>query len=244
MATSTTTIGWGIAIVSVSLATAIVGGVLMKRKLATDRAIVASANASLSAETERHRVIAAPTPAELVMRSKTSAEAIKMSEFKDGDGGRDSAIMFALWANTKMRLSDLAIPEAERTTYRKVMRDGAAERGKCLCDVMHVLQIRKFDDAQLHFGTMVDQKGDPHSFIAFRDVGDTFKGTSIIFCGFVVGRDTWTSTKNTEVQGVRVVGMFMTPKLELEQLREIETDLRADLKRRGVAVPSANTARP
>lgn len=149
---------------------------------------------------------------------KTVDEAVLASGFSDSPNGvHPSAVKFARWAHGRTTMADFNWKFHPKTTHEAVMRDADLERGKRLCVSGSVVQIsgETIDGKRFYEAGIVTNsvKGtlDVTRVVAIGDVTDIFQGREAMFCGIVVGRETYPNTGGGTSHAVRLVGMFVTP---------------------------------
>lgn len=155
---------------------------------------------------------------ERLSEEETLAGAVSLlqSHFEDSAGGKPprSARLLANWGATRMRWLDIgALP---RTTYRLVMKDSAAERGKHICVRARIIEIAADRSSRnvVYTGGLSFDAGGVDGFIRFAAVGSTgelVEGDHASFCGVVTGRHTYIDTRGAEIHAIFVVGMFGLP---------------------------------
>lgn len=128
---------------------------------------------------------------------------------RDG-GGPSGATLFSLWANDRMRWSDVSVTKDE-TTYALVMKDTDEAIGKRMCPAVRVDVIRAIsrkDEPRKAFAVFM--RSNDGSFFGF-SVGSTegiVDHAGARFCGVVLGRKHKAEGDGTDVV---LVGMFDLP---------------------------------
>jgi hypothetical protein len=122
------------------------------------------------------------------------------------------ALMLALWANTRLRWSDVAVDKNE-TSFALIRKDSDASRGKRLCIRGTLIQIQKEGggDATFFTGLMLTGNSQLASFIAVGSTGELVERRSARFCGVVIGRYDYSNSGGGKGHAVSVVGMFDLP---------------------------------
>lgn len=157
-----------------------------------------------------------PTPEERLaktVQSKTTLATVLplvKPHFNDGlklDTGK--AILLG-WVDSHLTWSELEqLPE---TTFGKVQKDSASERGKRICRSGVVVEIAKMKDFPNAFvGGLLTSTREVLRFYSVGDTGELVGGSSAKFCGIVTGTDDYANSAGGTTHGVAVIGMFDLP---------------------------------
>jgi hypothetical protein len=99
------------------------------------------------------------------------------------------------------------VPE---TSFARVGKDSAAERGKRLCGRGTIISITADHSSEgtAYMGQFMMQGQKVLDYIAVGSTGDLVARNSARFCGIVTGTSSYSNSGGGQTHAVRVVGMF------------------------------------
>ena len=156
------------------------------------------------------------SPIDLLKQKRTMAEALTFTKplmSDEVDSVSAGALMFTVWATSKMRWDDVHVSRDE-TNYALVQKDSDEARGKRLCLKGKIIQISvtKTDFGKFAEGLIgVSYLSKLYHFIAVGSSGDLVQGKTARFCGVVTGKYDYHNSGGGMGHAVQIVGMFDLP---------------------------------
>lgn len=154
-----------------------------------------------------------PSPVEKLLATTTLADAVEhvrplmTDTFDDTSPG---AALLGLWSAKHLRWLDVAVAKNE-TSFARVRKDSASNRGKRMCVRGRIVQIHKDASADLYTGLMLVGYSDIARFIVAGDTGELVERSSARLCGVVIGTYDYTNSGGGTGHAVSLVGMFDLP---------------------------------
>ena len=121
------------------------------------------------------------------------------------------AAVLAVWAAHRLRWSELM--RRPETSFRLVMKDSVAERGKRLCarGTINEIAVDRSAGVAIYNGGLVTPSMKVMRYLAVGDTGNLVEDSPARFCGVVVGRLSYMDVTGGSTHAVQLVGMFDLP---------------------------------
>ncbi|MCD6497106.1 MAG: hypothetical protein J7M25_02245 [Deltaproteobacteria bacterium] len=124
------------------------------------------------------------------------------------DFSKASGLLALWWMSHTPHLEDL--DSLEKTSYKRVMKDPQAERGKRLCARTRVIEIHAMHGGKHTYfkGGLIRGYSQIYRFIAVGSTGDLVQRSHAKFCGVVMGTQSYSNSGGGTAHGIEMVGMF------------------------------------